>query len=66
MIDRRRKLHREACDAHPDWPIIPMSSLIEQVALHRAPVGSFAPRSDAAQAFERLWQGVERKLKKRN
>jgi chromosome partitioning protein len=64
MIDRRRKLHRESCDAHPDWPIIPMSSLIEQVALHRAPVGSFASKSDPAQAFSRLWHGIEHKLQK--
>jgi chromosome partitioning protein len=65
MIDRRRKLHRDSCEASPDWPIIPMSSAIEQVALHRAPVGSFAPSSEAAKAFERLWHGIEHKLKKR-
>jgi cellulose biosynthesis protein BcsQ len=63
MIDRRRKLHREACDAHLDWPIIPMSSMIEQVALRRLPVATFAPQSAGARAFAQLWQGIERKLK---
>jgi cellulose biosynthesis protein BcsQ len=63
MIDRRRKLHREACDAHPDWPVIPMSSMIEQVAVHRAPVATFSPQSNGALAFARLWQGIECKLR---
>jgi hypothetical protein len=29
MVDRRRKLHAEALAAHPDWPVIPMASVIE-------------------------------------
>jgi chromosome partitioning protein len=66
MIDRRRKLHRAACEAHPKWPIIPMSSLIERVAVHRAPIGSFASHSTAARAFENLWLGIEHKLRKKH
>jgi chromosome partitioning protein len=65
MIDRRRKLHREACEANPNWPVIPMSSMIEQVALRRAPIGSFARQSQAAQALEGLWLGIEHKLRKK-
>ena len=64
MIDKRRKLHRDACEANPAWPIIPMASSIEQVALHRAPVATFAPSSPAAAAFDALWTGIEHKLAK--
>jgi hypothetical protein len=39
-----------------------MVSAIEQCAVQRRPVGAFAPHSPAAQAFARLWGGIERKL----
>lgn len=63
MVDRRRALHREAVAAHPDWPVIPMASAIEQMASERAPVAVFAPKSPAADAFAKLWRGVEKKAK---
>lgn len=62
MVDRRRKLHADALERHPDWPVIPMASLIEQVGTRRAAVGSFAPRSAAAAAFALLWQAIERRI----
>lgn len=62
MVDRRRLLHREALDAHPDWPVIPMASAVEQMTVRRAPVGAFAGASLAGAAFAALWTGVERKL----
>jgi len=62
MLDLRRKLHREAREANPDWPVIPYSSAVEQCAVKRMPVGAFAPNSPAAQAFARLWHGIETKL----
>jgi chromosome partitioning protein len=62
MVDRRRKLHADALARHPDWPVIPMASLIEQVTARRAPVGSFAARSTGAQAFAQLWQAIERRI----
>lgn len=62
MIDRRRSLHLEALAANPAWPSIPMMSAVEQCAVHRRPVGAFAPHSSAALAFARLWDGIERKL----
>ncbi len=62
MVDRRRKLHADAVARHPDWPVIPMASLIEQVTTRRAAVGSFAPRSAGAAAFAQLWQAIERRL----
>lgn len=62
MVDRRRKLHAEALARAPDWPVIPMASLIESVAARRAPVGAFAPRTGAAKAFNDVWQAIERSL----
>ena len=64
MVDRRRALHREALAAAPDWPIIPMASVVEQMAVRRMPVGAYDARSAAALAFATLWQGVEKKLAK--
>ncbi len=64
MVDRRRSLHRSMLEAVPQWPVIPMASAIEQMAIHRAPVGQFAARSPAGEAFARLWHGVEKKLTK--
>ncbi|OAN57172.1 ParA family protein [Sphingomonas sp. TDK1] len=65
MVDRRRKLHVEALERQPDWPVIPMASIIESVAVQRAPVGAFAPRSAGARAFNDLWQAIERTLAER-
>ena len=62
MYDARRKLHAVAHAAEPAWPVIPMASVVEQMALHRQPVGVFAPRTPAAAAVRTLWAGIERKL----
>lgn len=62
MVDRRRRLHADALAARPDWPVVPMASAIESVAVRRAPVGAFAPRSAAAQCFAQLWRVVESRL----
>lgn len=62
MIDLRRALHKEAREANPAWPIIPLASAIEQCAVERKPVGAFAPRSPAARAIAQLWTAIERKL----
>ena len=62
MYDARRKLHLEAHAAEPDWPIVPMASVVEQMGVQGKPVGAFAPRSPAADAVRALWAGIERKL----
>ena len=62
MVDRRRKLHAAALARHPDWPVIPMASVIESMSVRRAPVGSFAGKSASGQAFAQLWQAVEKRL----
>ena len=64
MVDRRRTLHRESVARAKSWPVIPASSAIEQCATRLAPVGVFAPRSEAAQSFKTLWTQIERKLAK--
>ncbi|MFU7527451.1 ParA family protein [Qipengyuania sp. ASV99] len=62
MVDMRRTLHRQAREANPTWPVVPLASAIEQCAVERKPVGAFAPRSPAARAFAQLWTAIERKL----
>lgn len=59
MVDRRRKLHRDAVEGR-DWPSVPMASAVEQMAERRAPIGTFAGRTAAGQAFDALWQRVAR------
>lgn len=62
MVDRRRRMHMDAVAAHPDWPVVPMASVVEaSAAAHRA-VGEVAPRSAAAAAFLDIWQRIERRL----
>lgn len=62
MLDLRRTLHRDARDAHPDWPVIPYASVVEQCAVRQQPVGAFAASSPAAKSFAFLWAAIERKL----
>jgi cellulose biosynthesis protein BcsQ len=64
MVDRRRKLHAEALEKHPNWPVIPMASIVESMAARRAPVGAFAARTAGGQAFTSLWQAIEKRLAK--
>jgi len=62
MLDLRRALHKQAREANPTWPVIPLASAVEQCAVERKPVGAFAPRSPAARAIAQLWTAIERKL----
>lgn len=59
----RRPLHRAVrLGGAETWPVVPHAAQLEQVAVNRAPLGTFAPESDAARALERLWLGIEAKL----
>lgn len=62
MVDRRRRLHADALARSPDWPAIPMASTIEMMGVKRMPVGGYAPRSAAAEAFAGAWRSIERRL----
>ncbi|WP_353226442.1 ParA family protein [Novosphingobium sp.] len=64
MFDGRRREHQNARNGHmADYPVVPMSAEIERIAFRRAPIGTFAANSPAAQALDRVWRGVERKLR---
>ena len=62
MVDRRRTLHREVIAHPPGRPgqvsatVIPASAGVEQMAVQRAPLASFAPRSAATSAYAALWR----------
>lgn len=64
MVDRRRTIHNQGLTRKPKWPVIPMSSAVEHMTKLQQPVGSFAPRSPAAQAYARIWRGIEKRLAK--
>jgi chromosome partitioning protein len=61
MVDRRKRLHQEITgDLSAERPgvahtVIPALSVIERMAVERAPVTVFAPRSSAARAYRSLW-----------
>ena len=64
MVDKRKKLHRELiidfAKEHPELlpTYIPYISEIEQMGVHQAPVGAFAPSGIGAQAFSTLFKSV--------
>lgn len=62
MVDRRKKLHREIVDEHPDWPAIPQASIVERMAIDRKPLAARAASSPALAAMGALWQKVEQSL----
>lgn len=62
MVDRRRASHRQAVEADPGCPAIPMASAVEAMADRHAAIGAYAPRSPAAQAMASLWIAIERWL----
>jgi chromosome partitioning protein len=61
MVDRRKRLHREIIERLPaERPdiattAIPALSVIEQMAVHRAPLPTFARHGQACEHYERLW-----------
>jgi cellulose biosynthesis protein BcsQ len=66
MYDSRRRLHREVhLGLAAGWPVIPMSSTIEQAAARRMPIDVFAGRSDSSIRLQKLWDGIEAKLRLR-
>ncbi len=66
MYDGRRRLHREVHQGiAAGWPVIPMASAIEQAAVRRQPLGAFADWSDSSAPLQRLWDGIEAKLRLR-
>lgn len=65
MVDRRRSIHRDALEAQPAWPVIPMASAFEAMSERCAPLGAFASRrSVGVQAIAQAWSAVEKALAK--
>ncbi|WP_309622769.1 ParA family protein [Novosphingobium sp.] len=63
MYNSRRPLHRAVREgAAAGWPVIPFAAQLEQVAVERAPLGTFAAHGDAARALARLCNGIEARL----
>jgi chromosome partitioning protein len=68
MIDRRKRLHKEIAERLPTErddvaaTAIPALSVIEQMAVRRAPVTAFAPRSAASRGYAELWAEVRARL----
>jgi len=68
MIDRRKRLHLEIAEQLPAErddvaaTAIPALSVIERMAVNRAPVTAFAPRSQASRAYARLWDEVRARV----
>ncbi len=63
MVDRRRRLHRDTCDAVVSEggvlrTRIPYVSDVEQMSVRRAPLVAFRRASAASAAFESLWAEV--------
>ena len=64
MVDGRKRLHREVIEdlrARRDdlaATVIPARSLVEQMAVHRAPLPTFSPRSQVTLSYEELWAEV--------
>jgi chromosome partitioning protein len=68
MVDRRKRLHREVVERLPTERsdvaaiAIPALSVVEQMAVHRAPLPAFAPRSPAAERYEQLWAELRQRM----
>jgi chromosome partitioning protein len=63
LVDGRKRLHREVIDrlrAERDVAatVIPALSLVEQMAVRRAPLPVFAPHSQVSRRYEELWAEI--------
>jgi cellulose biosynthesis protein BcsQ len=68
MVDRRKTLHRCACEWSAQQPgnflqtHIPCASIVEQVSVRRMPLPEFAARDQASAAFADLWSELRERL----
>ena len=68
MVERRKILHKEllmeisSATTRMLKTIIPYSSDVEKMGIHRAPLASFASSSKAAKAYEALWEEIKMSL----
>ncbi|MGH8246718.1 MAG: ParA family protein [Gammaproteobacteria bacterium] len=68
MVDRRRRLHQdvvaEFTGSHPEAlkTFVAYSAIVELMGRYRAPLQSFAERTEPAQAFDALWEELKLRL----
>ena len=68
MVDRRKTLHRELVEKvraeRSDVldTVIPASSDIERMGVHRAPLATYAPRARSTKAYRDLWAEIAARL----
>ena len=71
MVDRRKVLHRRACEcsvAHQELFLsgqIPYASIVEQMAVRRMPLPVFAAGDPATSAFAGIWMELQARLPRR-
>ncbi len=71
MVDRRKTIHRRACQwatLHPEIFLagqIPYASIVEQMAVRRMPLPAFASGDRAALAFHSVWTELQQRLDSR-
>ena len=72
MVDRRKVLHRRACEWSAGCPDtfltaqVPYASIVEQMAVRRMPLAVFAARDPATGAFAEIWAELESRLHRRS
>ena len=68
MVDRRKSLHHDVIGStREQFPAllateVPYSSEIERMAVRRAPIPAYAPRSAAGQVYAALWAEIEARM----
>jgi cellulose biosynthesis protein BcsQ len=68
MVDRRKTLHRQACELAAEYPElflraeIPYASVVEQLSARRAPTAVYAAQTVAAAAFNEVWDELQTRL----
>lgn len=71
MVDRRKTVHRDAVKNLPGGQtsvshvVVPATVQIERMGTERAPIGSYAPTTEAARAYGELWTLVAKVVKPR-
>ena len=71
MVDRRKALHRRACESaitHDDIFLsaqVPYASIIEQMSIKRMPLPVFASRDAATATVARVWAELQNRLRQR-
>jgi chromosome partitioning protein len=71
MVDRRKTIHRRACQwatLHPQIFLagqIPYASVVEQMAVRRMPLPAFASGDTATLAFRDIWTELQQRLDRR-